>query len=227
MSTSSNPFSPDERALNPFASPVIAAPDISEVTLGRNPFEDDSFGAEPLEVSDGDSAAPEAAAATTASAELGRESAEDQEQEQAASLPDQQAEEESMPDEKAAAEVEDKPEAGNQEEEASGEIPTVDVVQVGPPTFAADMARGCAALLESGRYSDLIFVTGDGASASESHRAHRVVLELRCGAALMQARWPREKGGAGGARPACREAAAPTPATLRNRRRSRQARWVR
>ena len=34
-------------------------------------------------------------------------------------------------------------------------------VEIAPPTFGSDVSRGCAALLESGRYSDLLFVTED------------------------------------------------------------------
>ena len=64
---------------------------------------------------------------------------------------------------------------------------SIDVVEIAPPTFAADVSRGCAALLESGQYSDLLFVTAGG----EQQRAHRVVLQLRCGAAVVQARGER------------------------------------
>ena len=41
MSGSGNPFSPDERSLNPFAMPVIAPPDASDLALGSNPFDDE------------------------------------------------------------------------------------------------------------------------------------------------------------------------------------------
>lgn len=61
---------------------------------------------------------------------------------------------------------------------------SIEVVEIAPPTFAADVSRGCAALLESGQYSDLLFVAAGG----ENQRAHRVVLELRCGAAVVQVR---------------------------------------
>ena len=61
---------------------------------------------------------------------------------------------------------------------------SIEVVEIAAPTFAADVSRGCAALLESGQYSDLLFVTAGG----ENQRAHRVVLELRCGAAVLQVR---------------------------------------
>ena len=64
---------------------------------------------------------------------------------------------------------------------------SIDVVEIAPPTFAADVSRGCAALLESGQYSDLLFVTAGG----EQQRAHRLVLQLRCGAAVVQARGER------------------------------------
>ena len=81
----------------------------------------------------------------------------------------------------------------------------IEVVEIAPATFAADVSRGCAALLRSGRHSDLEFVTGGpvhhggGGSTSTSagdnqrahqdtQRAHQLVLELRCGAAVVQVR---------------------------------------
>ena len=209
MSGSGNPFSPDERSLNPFAMPVIAPPDASELALGSNPFDDEeSFHSrsEP--------------AAAPAAAEPGAESDPGPSPFPADAIP-QPPPPMHQPTPQPAAAV-DAAEAEavaptipivGASEEASGEAPpelarsesgaSVDeqeevveppAVEVDPPTFAADVSNGCAALLESGRYSDLLFVMGDGTSAGQTQRAHRVVLELRCGPALVQA---LEKGAVG------------------------------
>ena len=66
--------------------------------------------------------------------------------------------------------------------EAAAEASEAAAVQVSPPRFGMDMEDGCHSLLRTGRHADLSFVVG-----SETMRAHRAILEARCGAALVQA----------------------------------------
>ena len=55
-------------------------------------------------------------------------------------------------------------------------------VEVEPATFAPDMAHGCAALLASGRHADVSFEL-----PARTLKAHRAILEARCGAGLVEA----------------------------------------
>ena len=55
-------------------------------------------------------------------------------------------------------------------------------IEVDEATFAADMAHGCASLLASGRHADVDFEL-----PARTLKAHRCVLEARCGAELVEA----------------------------------------
>ena len=68
---------------------------------------------------------------------------------------------------------------GGQRGAASASPP---VIEVEPPCFAADMSRGCAALLGSGRHADVSFEL-----PARTLRAHRCLLEARCGAPVVEA----------------------------------------
>ena len=57
-----------------------------------------------------------------------------------------------------------------------------DPIEVMPPTFGADMAGGCAMLLASGRHADVTFEL-----PARTLRAHRAIIEARCGSAMVQA----------------------------------------
>ena len=227
---SANPFgdaspveSPRERGsplLNPFASPIIAQPDIddeattiiAQIASISNPFDDvlsdstrSAATSEPFppDVEPGE---PSVVAVNEGVPAPDRAEADAPPGEEAPVLP--VAAEDARPAEASVANafVESEianpfgePERPNPFAEPHHEQPepepepepelakdplSIEVVEIAPPTFAADVSRGCAALLESGQYSDLLFVTAGG----ENQRAHRVVLELRCGAAVVQVR---------------------------------------
>ena len=55
-------------------------------------------------------------------------------------------------------------------------------IEFGEPSFASDMTLGCAGLLTSGRHADLSFEL-----PARKLRAHRCILEARCGAPFVQA----------------------------------------
>ena len=61
-------------------------------------------------------------------------------------------------------------------------MPDMDAIEVQAPSFATDMAHGCAGLLSSGRHADISFEL-----PARTLRAHRCILEARCGAPLVQA----------------------------------------
>ena len=60
--------------------------------------------------------------------------------------------------------------------------PAPEQIEIAPPSFATDMANGCAGLLASGRHADISFEL-----AARTLPAHRCLLEARCGAPLVQA----------------------------------------
>ena len=223
---SANPFgdaspveSPRERGsplLNPFASPIIAQPDIddeatiiAQIASISNPFDDvlsdstrSAATSEPFppDVEPGE---PSVVAVNEGVPAPDRAEADAPPGEEAPVLP--VAAEDGRPAEVSVANAlveseianpfgEPNPFAEPHHEQAEPEAEpepepskdplSIELVEIAAPTFAADVSRGCAALLESGQYSDLLFVTAGG----ENQRAHRVVLELRCGAAVVQVR---------------------------------------
>ena len=197
--------------LNPFASPMIAQPDIDEeatiiarIAAINNPFDDvlsdsarSGAASEPFppDVEPGEpsvAAVNEGVPAPDGAAEAppGEEvpvlpvAAEDARPTEA-SVANAFAESETANPFGEPEQPERAPEPELEPEPEPTEDPlSIDVVEIAPPSFAADVSRGCAALLESGQYSDLLFVTAGG----EQQRAHRVVLQLRCGAAVVQVR---------------------------------------